>query len=172
MLGWGALSTALLALATPAWADGRQPSEPPQYLPVEAEWCLGPSPSIASSGPPACIQLEVPRTSRQYAWGLMRRPPLGPLRGMWFRFEPAAPLSFWMHRTLVPLDMVFLRGGRVIAIETATPCPRLPCRSYGPVEPADGVVELDGGEASRLGITINTPATIRVLPRTARSAPN
>jgi uncharacterized membrane protein (UPF0127 family) len=91
---------------------------------------------------------------------------------MWFRFEPAAPLSFWMHRTLVPLDMVFLRGGRVIAIETATPCPRLPCRSYGPVEPADGVVELDGGEASRLGITINTPATIRVLPRTARSAPN
>jgi len=171
LFAWGALPAALLALAAPARADGRQPSEPPQFLPVEAEWCLEPSPSRAPAGPPACIQLEVTRTARQYAWGLMRRPPLGPLRGMWFRFEPAAPLSFWMHRTLVPLDMVFLRGGRVIAIEaSATPCPRLPCRSYGPLEPADGVVELDGGEASRLGITIGTPATIRRLPGPTRSA--
>jgi len=170
---WGALSAALLALGTPAWADRRPPGEPPQFLPIEAEWCLEPAATSGPTASPVCIQLEVPRTSRQYAWGLMRRPPLGPRRGMWFGFEPAAPLSFWMHQTLVPLDMVFLRGGRVIAIEaSAAPCPRLPCRSYGPGQPADGVVELDGGEAARLGITIDTPAKIRVLPVTGRSAPN
>jgi uncharacterized protein len=159
---WGAVSAALLALAPPAWADRLQPGEPPQFLPIEAEWCLEPAAFSGPPPPPACIQLEVPRTPRQYAWGLMRRPPLGPLRGMWFRFEPAAPLSFWMHRTPIPLDLVFLRGGRVIAIEaSASPCPRLPCRSYGPVEPADGVVELDGGEAARLGIRVGTPAPLR-----------
>ena len=169
---WGTLSAVLLALAAPAWADQSPPSEPPQFLPIEAEWCLEPSPSAGPGARPACIQLEVPRSSRQYAWGLMKRPRLGPLRGMWFRFEPAAPLSFWMHRTLVPLDMVFLLGGRVIAIEAgAAPCPRLPCRSYGPGVPADGVVELDGGEAARLGIGPGASATIRLLPVPDRSAP-
>ncbi|MCT0229534.1 DUF192 domain-containing protein [Synechococcus sp. CS-1324] len=159
---WGALQACLLTLATAVGADQRAPSEPPQFLPIEAEWCLEPA---AITTPPAatpCLQLEVPRTPRQYAWGMMGRPPLGALRGMWFRFEPASPVSFWMHRTLVPLDMVFLRGGRVIAIEaSAPPCPRLPCPSYGPAEPADGVVELDGGEAARLGIRLGSAAALR-----------
>ena len=143
---------------------------PPQYLPATAEWCLEPpaAPQPAAPGRP-CIQLEVPSTPRQYAWGLMGRPPLAPLTGMWFRFQPAEPVKFWMHRTPSPLDMVFLREGRVIAIEAAAaPCPRLPCRSYGPAEASDGVVELAAGQAAALGIRVGTPAVIRSLqPRAA-----
>jgi uncharacterized membrane protein (UPF0127 family) len=60
--------------------------------------------------------------------------------------------------------MVFLRDGRVIAIEAAAaPCPRQPCRSYGPAEPSDGVVELAAGQAAALGIQVGTPAVIRPL---------
>lgn len=133
------------------------PAGPPQFLPVEAEWCL----EAPAAG---CIGLEVPRTPRQYALGLMQRPPLGPLRGMWFRFDPPQRVSFWMHRTLHPLDLLFLSQGRVVAITTAPPCPRLPCPSYWPEQPADGVVELDAGEAARLGITEGSPAPVRRRP--------
>lgn len=84
---------------------------------------------------------------------------------MWFPYDEPQTLRFWMHRTPAPLDMLFLRRGRVIAIEAgAKPCPRLPCRSYGPDEPADGVVELAAGEAARLGIRIGTEARITPLP--------
>jgi uncharacterized membrane protein (UPF0127 family) len=144
-------------------ADTRPPAAPPQFLPIEAEWCLerAEAEAAAKPHPPACIQLEVPRTPRQYAWGLMQRPALGRLRGMWFRFEPAQAVSFWMHRTIAPLDIVFLREERVIAIEASVqPCPRLPCPIYGPGQPADGVVELDAGEAAALGIRVGSKAVI------------
>ena len=147
---------------------------PPQLLPIEAQWCLDASRSQRSSRSGPCIELEVARTPQQQSWGLMGRPPLAPLRGMWFPYDQPQVLKFWMHRTPAPLDMLFIRDQRVIAIEAgATPCPRLPCRSYGPDEPADGVVELAAGEASRLGIQLGSPALIqpfKPLPATARPA--
>jgi uncharacterized membrane protein (UPF0127 family) len=52
----------------------------------------------------------------------------------------------------------------VLAIEAnAKPCPRLPCRSYGPDEPTDGVVELAAGEAARLGLHVGSAARIQEL---------
>jgi uncharacterized membrane protein (UPF0127 family) len=109
------------------------------------------------------VGLEVPRTWRQYGLGLQLRPPLPPGRGMWFAYRPAQVARFWMHRTPNPLDMVFVRGERVIAIQPAArPCPRLPCPSYGPDTPVDGVLELAAGEAARLGLTVDSP--LRVVP--------
>ena len=146
------------------------PSAPPQFLPIEARWCLEAPAPAAAPAPPVCIDLEVARTVQQQMWGLMGRPPLAPLRGMWFAWPEPQVLKFWMHRTPAPLDMVFLRSGRVIAIEAdAKPCPRLPCRSYGPDEPSDGVVELAAGEAARLGLTVGSAARIEDLKPAPRS---
>lgn len=147
------------------------PATPPQQLPIEAQWCLpSPAPGPAAGGP--CIQLEVARTPQQQSRGLMGRPPLPPLRGMWFPYGEPMVLKFWMHQTPAPLDMLFLRNGRVIAIEAnAAPCPRLPCRSYGPDAPADGVVELAAGQAARLGLQVGSPAPIEAWrPRAAAPA--
>jgi uncharacterized membrane protein (UPF0127 family) len=152
---WGAVVAAPVAAALAVAGPPRATAGPPQFLPVAAEWCL------EAAGP--CLQLEVPEGAEQYAWGLQERPPLPALRGMWFRFAPPSQARFWMHRTLTPLDMLFLRDGRVVAIESAQPCPRLPCRSYGPFEPVDGVVELAAGEAARLGLRVGSPATPRLL---------
>lgn len=160
------LRHALLSLGLVLAPSALQAKEPPQVLPLEAEWCL-------PSG--QCIQLEVADEPQEQAMGLQLRGPLPPLRGMWFPFEDAL-LRFWMHRTPEPLDMVFINDNRVIAIEeAATPCPRLPCRSYGPSEPGDGVVELAAGEARRLGIVVGSEAVIRPLrpsslPPSARPA--
>ena len=119
-------------------------SPPPQHLPVTAEWCLAVE---------RCIALEVASTPEQQRLGLMQREALPPLRGMWFPFSSPRRVRFWMHNTLAPLDMVFLREGQVIHIESDVPiCPSLPCPSYGPTQWADGVVELGAGEAKRLGL--------------------
>jgi len=139
------------------------PSAPPQFLPIAAEWCLVSQPAGLQKPKPACIQLELAATPQQQQWGLMGRPPLAPLRGMWFPFQPARPLKFWMHRTPAPLDMVFLHQGQVIAIEAnAAPCLKLPCPTYGPEAPSDGVVELGAGQAGALGITVGTRAVIQI----------
>ncbi len=144
------------------------PSGPPQFLPISAEWCLVSQQAGAqkSNPHPTCIQLELAATPQQQQWGLMGRPPLAPLRGMLFPFEPARAVKFWMHRTPAALDMLFVREGRVIAIEAnAAPCLRLPCPSYGPEAPSDGVVELGAGQALALGITVGSLAPIQIKAR-------
>lgn len=128
---------------------------PPQQLPIEAQWCVQPG---------RCIQLEVADRPEEQAMGLQLRGPLPPLRGMWFPFSPPSLLRFWMHRTPEPLDMVFVSQGRVIAVVAgAAPCPRLPCRSYGPDQPGDGVIELAAGQAEALGIAVGTEVRIELL---------
>ena len=129
----------------------------PQQLPITAQWCLDQH---------RCIDLEVASTPMQKRIGLMQRTPLPPLRGMWFPFDQRQPLRFWMLNTLAPLDMVFIRDGRVMAIEADVPvCPALPCRGYGPSEPSDGVVELGAGEVRRLGIQVGDQINIVPIPR-------
>jgi uncharacterized membrane protein (UPF0127 family) len=141
-------------------ADGVE-AGPPQVLPVQARWCL-------SDTPPRCIDLEVPSTPRQYSMGLQQRPALPPLRGMWFNFSPPAMAKFWMHRTLAPLDLVFIANQRILSIEANAPvCAKLPCPIYGPKVPVDGVVELGAGEAERLGLKAGMPVQIRWLPQPA-----
>jgi uncharacterized membrane protein (UPF0127 family) len=177
----GLLVVGPLLLVSQGWARNvgvppTGPNQPPQYLPIKAQWCItSPAGAPADPGPAAkpaavnvaaaCLALEVPRTEHQYAWGLQMRPPLLPLHGMWFAFKPPNPARFWMHRTLAPLDMVFVRAGVVANIEAAAPpCPRLPCPSYGSGDLVDGVIELGAGEAARLGIRVGTPVEIRPLP--------
>lgn len=157
-LGLAALSAALVVQP---WRV--QAASPPQQLPIEAQWCVRPG---------TCLQLEVADQPAEQAMGLQLRGPLPPLRGMWFPFAQPSPLHFWMHRTPEPLDMLFVRQGRVIAIvAAAAPCMRLPCRSYGPDEPADGVLELAAGQAAALNIGIGAQVRIEPLPVAATPRP-
>jgi len=146
------------ALCVPA---GSQAAPPPQQLPITAQWCLPQTSAAPTSSSPVCIGLEVARTAQQQSWGLQGRAKLPPLRGMWFPYSSPTPVRFWMHLTPEPLDMIFVRNEQVMAVvANATPCMRLPCRSYGPGMPVDGVIELAGGEAARLGIGSGSPAVI------------
>ena len=120
-----------------------------QYLPLTAKWCL----------PQGCIGLEVPQTAAQFQQGLMQRPALDPWRGMWFRFEPARPVGFWMKNCLAPLDLVFTRDGQVVGIEAGVPpCTADPCPTYRSPGPVDGVIELRAGRAKELGLKPGSPA--------------
>ena len=127
----------------------------PQQLPLEAQWCVRQD---------ACVLLEVADQPQEQRLGLMQRPALPPLRGMWFPFKPARPLRFWMLNTIAPLDMVFVHKGAVIAIEADVPiCPAMPCKAFGPMADADGVIELRAGEAKRLGLGVGDAVVIETI---------
>jgi len=69
---------------------------------------------------------------------------------MLFVYRRAAPRSFWMKNTYIPLDIIFLRSdGRIANIERGEPRTTAPVRSRGR---ARAVLELKAGTAERLGI--------------------
>src|SRR5437867_3760753 len=59
-------------------------------------------------GEPATVKVELARTDAEVQNGLMYRDRLDPGRGMLFFFAHPRRLTFWMHNTLIPLDMIFI----------------------------------------------------------------
>ncbi len=95
--------------------------------------------------------IEVARTPREKALGLMYRRMLPSGQGMLFPYERPDEVTMWMRNTLIPLDMLFIRGdGRVHRIEAHTE--PMSERIIGSGGPVTGVLELAAGEAARLGI--------------------
>lgn len=111
------------------------------------------------------IDLEVAQTPQQQALGLMHRRALPDDRGMLFPFSPPQLVSFWMRNVPVPLDMLFLRDGKVVEIAVnVPPCTTASCPVYGPDTPVNQVIELRGGRAAELGIQVGDSLSIRLLP--------
>src|SRR5262245_5233929 len=70
--------------------------------------------SIAASSGEAIFQSEIADTPLERQKGLMFRTSMGEKEGMLFLFADEAPRSFWMHNTLIPLDMIFIRADRTV----------------------------------------------------------
>ena len=100
--------------------------------------------------------LEQAITPDQLAQGLMHRTRLAVGHGMLFSFPAPADVRFWMKNTLIPLDMIFLSGGRVVFIQRdVPPCPAAlgdSCPTYGPGKRVDQVIELSAGTARAHGL--------------------
>ena len=105
------------------------------------------------------FRLEVALTQDQLYRGLMYRTHLPEGQGMLFPFAPPRTVSFWMKNTLIPLDMIFIRRGKVVHIvHNVPPCKSDPCPGYSSVVPVDQVVELPAGTARGCGIDVGASA--------------
>ena len=94
----------------------------------------------------------------------MYRTSLADNRGMLFIFESPQPIRFWMKNTLIPLDMIFVRDEKVVAIAAAVPpCKTETCPSYGTPSPVDRVIELRGGVAKEIGLKVGDQVKINFL---------
>jgi uncharacterized membrane protein (UPF0127 family) len=95
--------------------------------------------------------VELALTPKQRARGLMFRQGLAADAGMLFDFGSPEKVAMWMKNTLIPLDMIFIRPGGIIAnIASGTvPLSLSPVPSNGPVQ---GVLEVRAGTAARLDI--------------------
>lgn len=107
---------------------------------------------IVSGSDRHVFQVEMAVTPEQRTQGLMFRQNIAPDAGMLFDFGPRPQRAMmWMRNTYIPLDMLFIaEDGQIESIaERTVPLSLETISSDGPVR---GVLELNGGTASRLGI--------------------
>ena len=106
---------------------------------------------ITTSSGAHAFQVEIAKDEAAREKGLMYRRFMPADRGMLFEFEKEEPVAFWMRNTYIPLDMIFIaHDGTVKRIAAnAEPLSDTPVPSGAPVV---GVLELNGGEAARIGL--------------------
>lgn len=97
------------------------------------------------------FSVELATTEAERARGLMFRKELPEGHGMLFDFKQEQPVSFWMHNTYIPLDMIFIAGdGRIVRIaENTQPQSDRLIPSGAPVR---AVLEVIAGTARKFGI--------------------
>lgn len=76
----------------------------------------------------ATVTLEVADTEPKITRGLMYRTSLAPDAGMVFLFRPNRQVNFWMYHTLIPLDMLFVKNGKIVKLMADVQ----PCKSENP----------------------------------------
>jgi uncharacterized protein len=127
-------------------------------LPIAA--CAGSGPYVELKGHRFTIEIAADDASR--AHGLMDRTQMDADHGMLFVFDEDAMRGFWMKNTKIPLDMLFFDGDRkLVSVQhNVPPCISDPCPGYSSGAPARYVLELNGGEAEKLGLTPGDPIEI------------
>jgi len=103
------------------------------------------------------FQVWIARTASELEHGLMQVTdaeiapmPDGTRRGMLFVFTTERPLAFWMMNTIIPLDIVYIRGdGQIVSRYTMAP---LETRLYPSIEPALFALEVSAGTFEALSI--------------------
>jgi len=152
-LPWSSVILGMMIGCTPSISSPPPPTVSP--LPVTAKVTIGSTD----------ILLEVATTPEEQAQGLMFRTQLPGDQGMLFNFEEPRVARFWMKNTLIPLDIIFLRQGRVKHIlANVPPCKADPCPVYGPLTEVDQVLELKAGQAKTLGLTVDQ--SLKFVPLT------
>lgn len=107
------------------------------------------------------IDVEVARTPEAQAKGLGGRSSLEMGTGMLFPYDKPDLRIFWMNGMLMPLDILWVRAGRIVAIEAKIPPPaaNTTLAIFGHV--ADLVVEVPAGYAHEMGIRVGQPVRVR-----------
>lgn len=136
------LTAVVFALAATACAADPEP--PAKPLPHTAL-------AIGTAAGEVTFDVEVAADWRSQEYGLMNRKSLPKNAGMIFDFGTPTMTSFWMKNTLISLDMIFIRQDGTISSIAPDAVP-MSLNSIRSVEPVRAVLEINGGEAARLGI--------------------
>ena len=130
----------LLAGIVIGWADLKKQSNAP-YLTTKIK--LGGQ----------IITAEVVQTPKQWRQGLSGRKSLEDDKGMLFVFPQEGHFSFWMKGMNFPLDILWIKGDRVVEIvENAQPPEGDNIPIYQPSKKADKVLEVKAGFCQRYSV--------------------
>lgn len=107
------------------------------------------------NGQPVTVKVEVARTDQERQRGLMYRMHMEEDAGMLFLFDKPDQLTFWMHNTYIPLDMMFIEPSMHILgiVENAAPRNDSPRSVPGQ---SQYVLEVNAGFSQRHGVTPET----------------
>lgn len=122
---------------------------------------------VHAGAPDHELTLAVADTPKRREIGLMCVHGLRPFAGMIFAFTSSGPQEFWMKRTLIPLDMVWVDDhGRVTTVAANVPQSTMD-EADDKVARRSGtgryVIELRAGDAARAGIRAGASLTLPEL---------
>ncbi|OGH13804.1 MAG: hypothetical protein A2687_03390 [Candidatus Levybacteria bacterium RIFCSPHIGHO2_01_FULL_38_26] len=92
--------------------------------------------------------LEVAKTEEEKAVGLSAKEKLNENAGMLFPFETPSYYSFWMKNMKLPIDIIYIRDGKIVTIHKNVQPPANPNENlqiYNSTAPADTVLEINAG---------------------------
>ncbi len=116
------------------------------------------------------FDVEVADSFNERARGLMGRSSLPKDSGMLFVFDSVGRPSFWMYKTLIPLDIVWVSEDFKVSYikQNAEPCKtKETCYQITPDSNAKYVVEVNSGLAERFGFNVGDP--VRFSPALSNS---
>lgn len=112
------------------------------------------------------FSVEVADTPIKKLIGLAGRKSIGKNEAMFFPFQSGTTPIFWMKGMLIPIDIVWLRDGRVIGFEENLKPEGnridVDLKIYRPSEPIDSVLEVASGTVSRLGLNVGDAVSINI----------
>ena len=107
--------------------------------------------------------VEIADDNAERARGLMFRDQMEAGRGMLFIHDREEPQAYWMKNTRIPLDILYFDDARVLVSQQrdVPPCSAgNACPSYPSDAPARYVLELNAGEAEKLGLQDGSELTL------------
>ncbi len=111
--------------------------------------------------------LDVATTTTEQNRGLGGRTSLGERNGMLFMFNIPSIQLFWMKDMEFPLDLIWMRGNKIIGFEenmtvpTSSNALNLPI--YISPGLVDGVIEINSGQVAQLGLRVGDAIQISPL---------
>jgi len=109
------------------------------------------------------IHADTRSTRWDRARGLAFTKELAPDRGVLYIHEQPGTYSYWMYQHLIPLDMIWMDGGRSIVeiVENAEPCKTVAsqCAHYGGTVPALYMLEAPAGTVRKYHLRVGDRLT-------------
>ena len=80
---------------------------------------------------------------------------------MLFPFDAAKPRVFWMKGMLIPIDILWIREGKLVAIDANVAPPRLHEAPAVVSQVADMVLEVPAGFAQEMGVKVGQMVRVK-----------
>ncbi len=107
----------------------------------------------------AMVTAQVADDEDERAKGLMFVKGMPQDQGMLFVWPESRERSFWMRNTFIPLDLIYINGGRVVSVvENARPHDETGLPSG---QPADMVLEVNAGWVKAHGIAAGDSVVVK-----------
>lgn len=98
------------------------------------------------------FKLQIAKTAKEKEIGLSKYESLSKDLGMLFSFEKADYYSFWMKQMKFPIDIIYIKDGKIVTIYRSVQSPKSENESlsiYKPKEPSNMILEINAGLSSK-----------------------